>query len=229
MDPRRVTAGDSVGVVAKLEGTGSIPTALRAPEQRGVEWLDPTHLDQIGAENGVVRGFRAFNYVVKLKDAGHIDLGEIKLPYWDPKRRTYAVARAKLGAVDVAPSLQAKPVASAPNDKAAADPLALRPRRALTAFGAGAAPFTDGSRFWLLIFGAPLAVALSGLGLELGGRLQSESRDSALRAPNGSRRNRCARRNRPRAARRSPRRQPPSNQRSFSRSRRAPAVARAPC
>ena len=183
VDPRKITAGDSVGVVAKLEGTGSIPNVLRVPEQRGVEWLDPTHVDEVHSDKGVVRGFRAFNYVVKLKDAGTIELGELKIPYWDPKRRAYAVARASLGKVEVTPSLAPKPVASAGGDKAnAADPLAQKPRRVLGSFAPEPAPFTDGLRFWLLVLGAPIAVALGGLGREVGGRIQRH-RTRSLSSP----------------------------------------------
>jgi hypothetical protein len=171
VDPRKITAGDSVGVIAKLEGTGSIPTVLRLPEQRGVEWNEPTRMDEVNLDKGVVRGFRSFNYVVKLKDAGTIDLGELKLPYWDPKRRAYAVARYPLGKVDVAPGAPPKPTASAAGAKpAGADPLALTPRRTLGSFAAEPAPFTDSLRFWLLLLGAPIAVALGGIGREVGGR-----------------------------------------------------------
>jgi hypothetical protein len=185
VDPRRVTAGDTVGVVAKLEGTGSIPTVLHVPEQTGVEWLDPTHVDEVHAEHGTVRGFRAFTYLVKMHDAGRIDLGELTLPYWDPRKRTYAVARAKLGKIEVAPNPKPPPVASAAGPKSeAADPLALKPRHALGAWRKKAEPYTDGMRFWYLLLGAPLAVALSGLGLDLGTRLRrrfSSARSSPQR------------------------------------------------
>lgn len=185
VDPRHVTAGDTVGVVAKLEGTGSIPTTLRVPEQNGVEWLDPTHVDEVHAQHGVVRGFRAFTYLVKMREPGRIDLGELTLPYWDPRKRTYAVARATLGKVDVTPNPKPAPVASAAAAKPdAADPLALKPRQKLGAWSATPAPFTDGMRFWYLLLGAPFAVALSGIGLELGTRLRqrlSSARSSPQR------------------------------------------------
>jgi len=184
VDPRKVTAGDSVGVVAKLEGTGSIPTSLRVPEQRGVEWNDPMHTDEVHAQNGTVGGFRAFNYVVKLREPGTVDLGELKVPYWDPKRRAYGIARAKLGNVEVAPNPRAAaaPSASAAPEIAAADPLALKPRRSLAAFTPESAPFTDSARFWYLLFGGPLAVALGGFGLDLGRKLKA-NRERALSSP----------------------------------------------
>jgi hypothetical protein len=180
VDPKRVVAGDTVGVVAKLEGTGSIPTSLRVPEQRGVEWLEPTHVDEVAAEHGIVRGFRAFTYAVKLSEPGVVELGELTVPYWDPRRRTYATARAKLGRVDVTPNPKPAAAPSAQGAKAElADALQLKPRRALGSFERTQPPFTDGSRFWYLLFGGPLAVAVSGVGLELGGRLRQ--RRSSLR------------------------------------------------
>ena len=173
VDPRKVTAGDTVGVVAKLEGTGSIPTTLRVPERRGVEWLDPTHVDEVHEQHGVVRGFRAFTYLVKMTEPGRIDLGELTLPYWDPRKRAYATARATLGKIDVAPSTKPAPVASAGAAKAQEnDALALKPRHTLTPYGAAQTPFTDGLRFWYFLVGAPFAVGLSGLGFDLGGRLR---------------------------------------------------------
>jgi len=188
VDPRKVTAGDAVSVVAKLSGTGSIPTALHVPEQRGVEWLDPTHVDEVNNEHGTVRGFRAFTYIVKMHDAGAVDLGELTLPYWDPRKRAYATARAALGKVDVAPNPKAAPSATASAAASAngdfGDPLALKPRHTLTAYAGANAPFTDGLRFWYLLLGAPLAVALSGAGVELGARLRrsrSTLRSSPLR------------------------------------------------
>ena len=183
VDPRRITAGDSVGVVAKLEGTGSIPTVLHLPEQRGVEWLEPTRVDEVHAEHGTVRGFRALSYVVKLRDVGTVDLGELTLAYWDPKKHSYQTARSSLGKIEVTPSSKPAAVASAERAQAdAADPLRLKPRRSLGAYGSASAPFTDGSRFWFLLFGAPFAVALSGVALELGGRFRRR-RASALSSP----------------------------------------------
>src|SRR5262249_12021599 len=149
-------------------------TALHVPEQRGVEWLDPTHVDEVNNEHGTVRGFRAFTYIVKMHDAGSVDLGALTLPYWDPRKRAYATARAELGKIEVAPNPKAAPSARASAAASAnadfGDPLALKPRHTLGAAAGSSTPFTDGMRFWYLLFGAPMAVALSGLGVELGGR-----------------------------------------------------------
>ena len=171
VDPRRVTAGDGVSVVAKLSGTGNIPLSLVVPQRRGVEWLDPSMTEDIEAKGATVKGLRVFTYVVKLEEPGGIDLGELTLPYFDPKRRSYAVARAALGVVTVDPNPEKKTAPSAASALEKGSGLALpAPRRALAAFTLPAPPFTDGAGFWALLLGAPIAVVLAGSGIELGRR-----------------------------------------------------------
>jgi hypothetical protein len=175
VDPMRIVAGEGVSVVAKLSGTGNIPTSLVVPQQNGVEWLDPSIVEDIDAKGATVKGFRVFTYVVKLNEPGRIDLGDITLPFFDPKRRAYAVARAALGKVVVDPN-PAKALSAAPATSggplAAVNGLGKLPaaRHELAAYARPASPFTDGLGFWALLFGAPLAVALSGSGIALGRR-----------------------------------------------------------
>lgn len=171
VDPLRITAGDGVSVVAKLSGTGNLPLSLVVPQRRGVDWLEPSMTEDIEAKGSVVKGLRVFTYVVKIDEPGRIELGDLTLPYFDPKRRSYAVARAALGTVQVDPN----PKRAAPAASASAvgknGSLALpAPRRALAAYALPPPPFTDGAGFWALLLGAPLAVVLAGSGLELGRR-----------------------------------------------------------
>jgi hypothetical protein len=166
--PRRAVAGDAVSVVAKLEGTGNIPSALVIPQKRGVDWLEPSVSSAVESKRGVVGGARTFTYVVKLKEPGKIDLGELTLPYFDPKRGAYAVARADLGSIEV--EANPKSAAQAAATAGPAGAAAPRARKTLGAFERTPAPFTDDLRFWLLLLGAPVAVALAGAGLELGQR-----------------------------------------------------------
>ena len=174
VDPLRITAGDGVSVFAKLAGTGNIPLGLVVPQQRGVEWLEPSVIEDIEANASVVKGHRVFTYVVKLSEPGHIDLGELTLPYFDPKKRGYAVARVALGkvVVDPNPSKKASPASSAggaaPSEKTnGALPVA---RQTLAAFARPTSPFTDGLGFWALLLAGPLMVALTGSGIALGRR-----------------------------------------------------------
>jgi hypothetical protein len=180
VDPHRVTAGDGVSVVAKLSGTGNIPLSLVVPQQRGVEWLDPSTTEDIEAKGATVKGLRVFTYVVKLEEPGRIDLGELTLPYFDPKRRSYAVARASLGTVLVDPN-PSKPTTPSASSSALPVPggstLSLpAPRRALGAYTRSALPFTDAPSFWALLFGAPILVALAGGGIELARRTAARLR-----------------------------------------------------
>jgi hypothetical protein len=175
VDPLRITAGDGVSVFAKLAGTGNIPLGLVVPQQRGVEWLEPSVIEDIEANASVVKGHRVFTYVVKLSEPGRIDLGELTLPYFDPKKRGYAVARVALGKVLVDPN-PSKMAASAPSAGGAAPSVrtngAALPaaRQTLAAFTRPSSPFTDGLGFWGLLLGGPLVVALTGSGIALGRR-----------------------------------------------------------
>jgi hypothetical protein len=174
VDPLRIVAGDGVSVVAKLSGTGNVPTSLVVPQRRGVEWMQPSVTEDIEVKGGSVKGLRVFTYVVKLDEPGRIDLGELTLPYFDARRRTYAVARAELGRVqvDTNPAKAASPAAPAGGVPATHGGVALpaaRPR--LTAYALPSAPFTDGLGFWALLLAAPLAVVLTGVAVELGKRV----------------------------------------------------------
>jgi hypothetical protein len=182
VDPQRVTAGDAVSVIAKLEGTGNIPISLNVPQRRGVEWLDPTLTEKVGPEGSVVRGYRTFNYVVKLLEPGVVDLGELTLPYFDPKKRAYATLQAKLGTVTVSPNphrAQAKLPSDDPRDKA----LDLRPRKTLAAFARETSPFTDDARIFWFLFGAPALVAMAGVGLSFATTLRKRLADAKAGAP----------------------------------------------
>src|SRR5262249_5321019 len=121
VEPLRVTAGDAVAATIRLEGTGNLPHELKVPEQRGVDWLDPSVTDSISPRDSIVGGSRVFHYVVRLDEAGNRDLGEVTLPYYDPQARRYEVARASLGVVEVLPGKAPAPAAAgsaAPGAKA---------------------------------------------------------------------------------------------------------------
>ncbi len=99
--PRRTRQGGSIGVVLTVDGVGNVPSKLLVPERKGVEWLDPRTRDAISSKGGKVGGRRTFEYVVRLKTAGTVDLGAAELPYYDPVAGRYQVARVDLGKVEV--------------------------------------------------------------------------------------------------------------------------------
>lgn len=183
VDPPKITAGDAVSVIAKLEGTGNIPISLNVPQRRGVDWLDPTLTEKVGPEGSVVKGYRTFSYVVKIHEPGVVDLGELTLPYFDPVKRAYSTLRAKLGTVTVAPNPNAPRVAL-PADDPRQKALDLEPRTALAPYRRASTSLTDDTRFFWVLFGAPVLVALAGAGLSAGRALKKrleEGKSSAAR------------------------------------------------
>jgi hypothetical protein len=99
--PREVEQGGGLGVDVTISGTGNLPTSLTPPPQEGVDWLVPEVRDDVSSQQGVFGGSRNFSFVVHMNKAGSIDLGEIAVPYFDPANKTYDVARAPLGVINV--------------------------------------------------------------------------------------------------------------------------------
>jgi hypothetical protein len=157
VEPRQVEASGSISVVAKLEGVGNVPASLLLPEQRGVQFLEPQLLEQVAPRNGVVQGSRTFTYVVELREPGSIDLGELTLPYYDPKARAYAVARAALGTVTVTGTAKPPSRAAEPSTHAALkEP--IRPPAQLGASAPAPRYLASTPAFWAMLLGLPLLV-----------------------------------------------------------------------
>jgi hypothetical protein len=162
VDPKSVKQGEAVSVIATLEGTGNVPAKLDVPQQNGVDWMDPTQIEKLEARDGNVHGSRTFTFVVRIDKAGSVDLGELTLPYYDPERGTYEVARARLGTVEVAAAPgHAAPAANAPTDRfkdLIQPPKALGPAPEKTHY------WSDTPGFFGLLAAGPLSVlALSGV------------------------------------------------------------------
>lgn len=167
VEPRTVEAGGAIAVGATVKGTGRLPSALKLPEQAGVEWLEPTLTDQ-GTGEGRVGGTRRFSYVVRLSRAGEIDLGQLTLPYYNPSTRQYVVRSVALGKVTVTPSAQpaAPPVAGSSGPKLSElATLRLAPSAAL----APANHLADRPAFWLALLLGPTLV-LTAAGVQRAGR-----------------------------------------------------------
>jgi hypothetical protein len=179
--PRDVDQHGAVGVTVELRGTGNIPSSLPTPEVAGVEWLEPQTRDDLGpVSNDRFGGTRTFSYVVRLHKDGAIDLGEIRLPYYDPRTRSYHVARTSLGIVQVAPS-QGRDAAPEVVEEILpglpAPRAALEGRRAQTYL-------TERPLYWGAVFGAPLACAV---GIALFGAVARLHERRANKAPSPER------------------------------------------
>lgn len=173
VQPRRVPFGGTIAVTARVSGNGNFPQSLTVPERTGLEWLDPEKKEAIGAQGGIIAGYRTFGYVVRLKEAGNINLGKIDLPHWDPASRKYQVASVELGSVEVLPEKQdpastpnAPSVAAVNPDQPPADPFADMPglRTTLGSYQPAPTPVLDGPRLYLTLGAPPLAYALVSVG-----------------------------------------------------------------
>lgn len=187
VQPRQTQQGSAVSVTLKVEGVGNLPSALHMPQQKGVEWLEPERKDALAARDGKIGGTRTFGYVATVKNSGKIDLGEVELPYWNPETKTYDVAKAKLGDIDVSPT-DPKPediarakgggdedlLAKLPKGRSALTPFTPKKEQELPTWGLAG-----------IIAAPPLLVVLGfGLGFVGGGlkRRREEARGSARTA-----------------------------------------------
>jgi hypothetical protein len=155
--PRTMEQHGAVGVSIELRGTGNIPSTLAMPEIAGVEWLEPQVRDQLGpVTQEQYGGTRTFNYVGRVHKDGQVDLGEVRLPYFDPRTRAYSVARTSLGIVSVA-----KGDGRDAGADVAEPVLANLPSVRTALEGKKEQSFvTEKPVFWISIFGSPLACAL---------------------------------------------------------------------
>jgi oxygen tolerance protein BatD len=174
--PREIDEGGAVGVHVEVSGTGNVPNAIATPAREGVEWLTPEVHDELGPTgHDAFGGKRTLDFVVRMRRAGPVDLGEMTLPFWDPDLRKYQVARAPLGVVRVA--------RSATGQSAAADPLrdmlsGLPPPRDVLEASPAPRPHADDSPvFWIGGVGAwPLAFGVAVTGRAAGRRILSSWR-----------------------------------------------------
>jgi hypothetical protein len=160
VEPRELLVGEALSIVATLDGTGNVPFKLRVPQQHGLEWLDPTIVDDVEVRGSTVSGTRKLGYIVRAQRADTYDLGELSLPFWDPTRDAYRVARAALGTIVVRPNAGQ----SAETDTANGDRLhgLVAPRKSLGAPAEPRRPWSDSRWYWLLLLVGPFAVVLTG-------------------------------------------------------------------
>lgn len=162
VQPRQIDQGGAVGVTLKVEGTGNPPSSLPVPARTGIDWLTPAKREQIEPRDGVVGGARIFEYVVRVKESGSVDLGTVELPFFDPETRKYDVATASLGVIDVTPVSPSDEDLEAAKAQGDEDPFAAMPgpRTTLGAFARPPEPLLEGWRWWLAIAAAPMSVGL---------------------------------------------------------------------
>ncbi len=173
VEPHDIMAGEAVSVVATLSGVGMVPFKIQTPEHPGVEWLEPALTEKVEVTHGQVQGSRTFSYVVKVSDPGKLDLGEVTLPYFDPKKRDYVIARASLGSLNVKVNPNAKPATAEvkPDDRLAN---VLKPRDALGAYPSLQQPLSDRAGFWATLLLAPFGMVFAGGAVSAAARARSK-------------------------------------------------------
>jgi hypothetical protein len=171
VEPREVTAHEATAVNLTLAGFGNLPQKLEMPEVKGVEWLEPTSDESVERKGGKIGGRRTWQYVVKLNEPGNVNLGTVRLPYWDPERARYQVASVDLGQVKVKPSAVASDEPAPSPSASAASPIANLPLVARDKLDNVPPPpqyWADMRHLWLLVFVGPLG-AIASMGLKLFG------------------------------------------------------------
>jgi len=180
VDPRQTEVGESVSVQVTVEGRGALPNALRVPQRAGVEWLTPEKRDDINVQRGKVGGWRRFGYAVRLVDEGMVDLGIVKLPYYDPVLRRYRVARVRLGEVRVnkrRDGTKAVDLASDDGDRDTPFKTLAKPRTSMQPYAPSSRRPLAARTFWGLVLAPPLAILLLGAGVQGWGALRRRRRE----------------------------------------------------
>jgi hypothetical protein len=187
--PNQIERGGAVSVTVDLSGTGNLPASIAPPLLRGVEWLPPETRERVGnTGNDRYGGKRTFTYVVRMKEEGDVDLGEIKLPFYDADARTYGVASATLGHVHVTPGSAVEADAGA-----VADPLPNLPtaRAVRVPPQVASEKLADKGMFWASLFATPLAV-VAFAGARAARRRMAKAEKTRSRSPDVELRQRIA-------------------------------------
>ncbi len=160
VNPRRATRGESIGVQVELRGTGNLPKQLPLPTAPGIEWTDAQSTESIAPQReDRIGGTRTFTYVVRVDREGAVDLGAIELPYFDPEKRAYAVARAALGTLEMAKGAGPRDAGTTTADDGTEVVLEL-PKARTTLEGTTETTWLTERRSWLAsVLGAPFGCA----------------------------------------------------------------------
>ena len=161
ISPRDLEEGGAVSVNVELSGTGNLPATLTTPSRAELEWLDPQVRSDIAAQQDEkLGGRRTFAFVVRVRKAGDVELGDISVPFWNPDAKSYGLARVALGSVHV----RARAGTDAGGSSAAIPPETLPGLPLYRATRAGAKGerrhVADSPAFWLGLGLAPLAYAV---------------------------------------------------------------------
>lgn len=147
----RVELGQPVTVKVILEGVGNVknvtPPKLTGPA--ALKIYDPTTTDKVSPQRNRVQGQRVVEYLVMPQRTGTFTLPALEFPYFDPRTRSYEVARtdpvtltveAGAGGVSALPSSPSQVADAANEQKNVLTAGGLRPVRYQARFAAPSEP-----------------------------------------------------------------------------------------
>lgn len=156
--PRNLKQGEYIQVLITISGEGYVPSKVLLPESKQVVWNTPAVRGEPEITNDRLQGSRTLDFSVKIVESGTVDLGEVRLPYYDARAKRYRVASADLGQVTVEPSATAPaPTPSPGTILDLATPLAPRPQLGPVATKDSVVP----AWAWWTILGMPFSVLLA--------------------------------------------------------------------
>ena len=95
LDRAQVATGDAVELTVTARGEGQVRQVnLPSPAAPGLRVLEPEIRDEVTSPRGVVGGSRTFRWLIVAERPGETRLGPFEVPVFDPRARTYSVARA---------------------------------------------------------------------------------------------------------------------------------------
>lgn len=156
----QVRAGETINVQVQVTGTGNIkslgaPKVNLPPSARLYEAGETRRVAPGGNGDGdKIGGSALFSYLVLPREAGRLQLGPVRLPYFDPATRTYRVAQSNAVSVTVTPGLVSSVEETSTND-------GLRPIRSSPGRLVGA-PLPLQAWFWLALALPLLPLAWAG-------------------------------------------------------------------
>lgn len=173
LTPRKVVDGHALLTLA-MTGAGRLdPLRPVLPTPSGLTWTntgDETHATVAAL---TVNGARKLQVDARFDRTGDFDLGDAVVHVWDPGKRAYVSVRAALGTVHVERAAE-----QAKDDPANALPPLPPPRGVVGASGEGQT-LADRPWTWGVVFGAPLAVVLTQLGVALTVRRKKRAEERA--------------------------------------------------
>lgn len=105
LEPGRVPAGEAAVLTIEVDGVGNVktlpPPAL--PDMDAIEVFPPSEEAETEVRNGRIGGTKRFSWVLIPRQAGELEIPEIRYPYFDPELEEFETATIPPFALEVTP------------------------------------------------------------------------------------------------------------------------------